>query len=137
MTEDNRPKVVVGALIMNKKKEILLVKSNKWNGLYYIPGGHVEEGERIKDALKREITEEVGLKIKILKFIGVQEGIFSPLYYKRKHFVFLDYFCQAVGSEKVKPDNREVEEFVWASPQKALRMKIDPYTRKSIKILLA
>ena len=136
MAEEKRPKVVVGALILNKKKEILLVKSSKWRGCFYIPGGHIEEGETIEEALRREIAEEVGLKIKIVKFLGLQESIFSPIYYRRKHFIFLDYLCQAVGNEKVKPDKREVEEFCWVKPQKALRLRIDPFTRKAIKIYL-
>ena len=133
MSEDSRPKVVVGALILNRKKEVLLVKSFKWKGCYYIPGGHIEEGERATDALKREVAEEVGLKIKVRKFLGFQEGIFSHFYYKYKHFIFLNYLAEVVGSEEVKPDGREVEEFIWAKPEEALRMKIDPFTRKTIK----
>ncbi|MDP3998924.1 MAG: NUDIX hydrolase [bacterium] len=134
--EENRPRIVVGGLILNKKKEILLIYSLKWGGRFFIPGGHVEEGETIENALKREIEEEVGLKIRITRFLNFQEGIFSPLYYKRKHFIFFDYLCEVSGSGKVKPDKREVEEFIWTPPEKALRMKIDPFTRKTIRALL-
>lgn len=135
--EENRPKVVVGALILNKKGEVFLAKASKWSGRFYIPGGHVEEGEEIEKALKREIFEEIGLKVKIKRFLGLQEGIFPPLYYKRRHFIFLDYLCEVSGSEKVKPDPREVEEFVWVKPENALHLKTDPYTKKAIKTYLA
>jgi len=136
MSDENRPRVVVGALILNKKKEVLLIKSFKWKGHFYIPGGHVEEGERMTQALKREIYEEVGLKVKISQFLGFQEGIFSPLYHKRRHFIFFDYLCQTIGSEKVTPDEIEAEEFLWVKPLEALAMKIDPFTRRAIKIYL-
>ena len=51
------PEPTVGALIINNKKEILLVKSHKWlNNKYSVPGGHVEIGESFEEAIIREDT---------------------------------------------------------------------------------
>ena len=50
------PEPTVGALIINNKKEILLVKSHKWlNNKYSVPGGHVEIGESFEEAIIREV----------------------------------------------------------------------------------
>lgn len=52
------PEPIVGALIFNNKDEIFLMKSHKWEGKYVIPGGHIELGETIEEALKREVKRK-------------------------------------------------------------------------------
>lgn len=44
---------------------------------YFLPGGHVEFGERVKKALAREIREELSASIKNLSFIGAVEHIYE------------------------------------------------------------
>jgi len=62
--------VSVGALILNDKDEIFLSKRSKncrnEKGCWEIPGGGVRFGERLKDAIRREMKEEYGIEIKIL-----------------------------------------------------------------------
>ena len=65
---------VVGPLIFNDENEILLIKSPKFNGKYIVPGGHIEIGETMEEALKREIKEETNLDIKDIEFFMIQEG---------------------------------------------------------------
>lgn len=54
----------VKALIINDKKEIIL---SCCENIYQFPGGHLEMGETLEDALKREIKEELGIELKSLK----------------------------------------------------------------------
>ena len=84
------PEATVGAIIFNKKNEILLVKSNKWNDSYVIPGGHIEYGEDMEHALKREIMEETKLKIYDIQLVGLQQCIHSKAFHEQKHFIFID-----------------------------------------------
>lgn len=62
--EKNRIKtnhrVAVRAIIVRDDKKILMLKSSL--GDYRVPGGGVEEGEKLEDSLKREVVEETGLK---------------------------------------------------------------------------
>ena len=106
------------------------MKSYKWPGLWVIPGGHVELGETLGQALKREVFEETGLKIFSPKFICFQEFIFGKTFSRKKHFIFFKYACKT-NSSKVKL-NSEAQEFAWFSIKQALKLKLEPSTRKAI-----
>lgn len=66
--------VLVRALIIYKGKILVCKKKNK--NYYLLPGGHVEFKESAFRALERELTEELGLKIKRCDFIGGSEHYF-------------------------------------------------------------
>ncbi len=88
--------VAVGAVVLNEDQEILLVKTffRGWE----IPGGQVENGENLIDALKREVREESGIEIRVDKLIGVYSNIkkSDPLGSKKNVTtkVILDFVCQ-------------------------------------------
>lgn len=71
-----KPSIVVSALV-EKDNRFLLVKEILESGQPYwiIPGGKVEFGENLIDAVKREIKEETNLDVEIKKFIDFQEAI--------------------------------------------------------------
>lgn len=121
------PEPTVGALIFNPHGKVFLMKSHKWKGSWVIPGGHIELGESMEDALRREIKEETDLDVHGVRFIGFQEFIFDKVFWKRKHFIFFDYSCRT-GSAKVRL-NCEGQEYAWV----ALKLPIDRYTRRAIK----
>jgi len=126
------PEPIAGTLIHNDRGEILLIFSPKWAVDYSIPGGHVELGETIEDAAKREAKEEVGLNVEFEKVLFVQEAIFPKEYHKKKHFIFLECLCKAKNSN-IELDNIEAKKFIWVKPEKTMRLNIDVYTRRLIK----
>ena len=128
MAKQQYPEPTCGALIFDEEGKILLMKSHKWRNKYVIPGGHVELGEKIETALKREIKEETNLNIYNVRFICFQEFIFAKIFWKKKHFIFFDFACKT-NSKKVKL-NPESQDFVWVSPKEALKLPIEPYTKK-------
>ena len=131
MQKQNFPIPCVGALIFNNENKILLVKSHKWHDKYVISGGKVHLGEKLIEALKREIKEETDLDIFEIWFIGFQEFIFDKAFWEKKHFLFFDYSCKT-NSDKVKLDE-EASEYIWVAPKEALNMNVEPYTKKTIK----
>lgn len=131
MSKQQFPEPTVGALIFNTEGKIFLMRSYKWRNKYVLPGGHVELGEKMEDALKREVKEETGLDIYDINFILFKEFIYYKLFWKKRHFIFFDYSCKT-KSKKVKL-NSEGQEYVWVSIQKALKLPIEPYTRKAIR----
>ena len=76
------PIPVVGAYVFNKQGKILLIKSKKYKDKYGGPGGHIEFGETIEQALKRELFEETGLLVSNPKLFDIKELINSKEYKK-------------------------------------------------------
>lgn len=105
------PEPAVSAVIFNPDDEVLLCRSRKWGDKYVIPGGHVELGESLEDALRREVKEETGLEVYDLKLISLKECIDSDSFHEKKHFIFIDYSCRTGSREVVLND--EAQEYVW------------------------
>ena len=129
------PEPTVGALIFDPAGRLFLMRSHKWAGKYVVPGGHVELGEMLEAALRREVAEETGLVIYDVTFIAVQEFIYDSAFWKRRHFLFFDYACRTDSIEVRLND--EAQEYVWVTVDEALRMPTEPYTEKAIRTYLA
>jgi len=134
MAEQNFPEPTVGAFIFNQAGELLLLKSHKWPGQYVVPGGHIELGERIEEAVIREVKEETGLEVYDLKFILFQEFIYDPSFWKPRHFIFFDYACRTESTEVQLND--EAEEHAWVPLNDALDLPLDTYTRLAVEKLV-
>lgn len=66
--------LIVRALIVRNKK--ILVCQTNGRDYFYLPGGHIEFSETMKQALERELREEIGAKVTETDFIGSIENIF-------------------------------------------------------------
>jgi nucleoside triphosphatase len=126
------PEPTVGALIVNKEGMILLAKSHKWFDKYTLPGGHIEVGETMKEAVAREVKEEVGLDVEVAEMLLIQEAIFVEEFWKRRHFIFFDFLCKS-RDQQVKLDGRELQEYVWEYPGAAFRLNLDTFTKKTLE----
>ncbi|MDD2871178.1 MAG: NUDIX hydrolase [Candidatus Gracilibacteria bacterium] len=116
---------VVRCFLQDNDK-ILLVKHNE-NTLWTLPGGHVEDGESIFDAIEREIKEEFNLKIKLtndnkyLNYSHIKEfskplSIYTISYNSPKHGVVtkLEYiFLAKVVSGELKVQEEEIYDYKW------------------------
>lgn len=134
MPEQKYPEPTVGALILNRNGELFLMRSHKWRDNYVMPGGHIELGERVEEALRREIKEETALDIYDVQFLGFQEFVYDEAFWKRRHFIFFDYVCRTDSVDVSLND--EAEEYVWVTPEAALGLPIEPYTRDAIETYL-
>lgn len=128
--------LVVGVIVENGKGELLLAKSPKWKNKWSMPGGHVEPGEKIFDALVREGKEETGLKLKPIGLVCWGELISSTEYDRKAHIVYLDFYCKVIGG-KLKLDSRELTEWKWLKPKEALKQDLAKDFDKTIKEYMA
>lgn len=98
--------------ILSEKGKILLLKRAiyPFRGYWELPGGHVERGEKVEKALKREMKEELGLPVKIKKLLGVYS---HPKRDPRYHAVSIVYFIKK-DKEKIRI-SEEASEFKFFS----------------------
>ena len=123
-----QPISTVGALIFDSENRVLMIRTQKWSNLWGIPGGKIKLGEPSIDALRREIKEETSLDVDRVKFVMAQDCVYSKEFYRKAHFVLLNYTCHVRGNSAVKL-NEEAQEFRWLSPQKALELELNQPTR--------
>jgi nucleoside triphosphatase len=131
MPEQQYPESTVGALIFNREGKAFLMRSHKWRGGWVLPGGHVELGERMEDALRREVKEETNLDIRDIEFVCFQEFIYDDRFWKPSHFIFFDYACRT-DSTDVKL-NDEAQEYVWVTLEEAASLAAEHYTAVVIR----
>ena len=132
MKEYNYPEATVGAIIINPEDKVFLMKTHKWNDQYAIPGGHIEFGETMEDAIKREVKEETNLDIFDIEFFEAIDCIFSEEFHTpNRHFIFLDFIAKTKSSEVIL--NEEAQEYIWASEQELKDLPIFEPTREIIE----
>ena len=94
--------VGVGAVIWNGDGQVLLIRRTKAPraGQWSLPGGKVEQGESLEQALRREVREETGLEVEILGLAGVAEIMGDAAVGSGwRHYVLIDYGVRAVSGE--------------------------------------
>jgi len=95
----SRPFLGVGALIF-EDGNILLVERGKepLKGYWSIPGGIVETGEKLEEAVRREVTEETGLEVHPYLMFEIYERVIPDAAGKPEyHYVLLDYLCRRIA----------------------------------------
>ena len=99
--KNNNFEICARAIIQNNGK--ILVCYEKGKGYYFTPGGHIEFGESAKQALSRELKEELNISIKKYSFIGAVENVFIQ---NGKHHHELDLVFN-VEAENVSDKSEE------------------------------
>lgn len=107
----NYPEATVGAVIFNPDNKILICKSHKWDDKYIIPGGHIELGEKMETALRREVKEETNLDVFDIELISITESVYDENFHEEKHFIFIDFLCRTDSDNVIL--NEEAEEYEW------------------------
>lgn len=118
--------VSVAGLVTNHKNEVLLVKNPRRG--WEFPGGMVEPGETLQEALIREIFEESGIHVAITGFIGVYKNIESDI-------VNLDFCCKYESGIPTTSD--ESLEVGWFQMDKVIDMMENPLYEVRIKNMIS
>jgi ADP-ribose pyrophosphatase YjhB (NUDIX family) len=114
----------VGALIL-RKDSILLVERGRQplKGFWSLPGGVLELGEQLGDAIVREVKEETGLDVQPVSVVEIFERIMRDKEGKPEyHYVLVDYMCKVTGGELAAGDDSSKVEWVKRKDLAALKL---------------
>lgn len=94
-----RPLLGVGAVIFQDDTVLLIERGQEpLKGWWTLPGGLVETGERLDQALRREVLEETGLIVEPLTVAAIFERIIPDASGRTEfHYVIIDYLCRPAG----------------------------------------
>ena len=119
-----RPIPGVGALIIDHDRILLVERGREpLKGYWSLPGGAVETGERLEEALRREVREETGLEIAIIHMIEVFERIMPGVNGATEyHYILIDYICRPTGGKLCASDDASRAE--WFTEDEVADLKI-------------
>jgi ADP-ribose pyrophosphatase YjhB (NUDIX family) len=112
---------------------VLLVRRGRepLKGHWSLPGGLVELGEKLLDAVVREVKEETGLAVEPIELIEVLDRIHQEGERVRYHYVIADYLCRVTGGAlKAASDADEVR---WVERTQWKAMGLDPIAMRVIE----
>ena len=132
----NKPLVGVGILIQQGDKYLLIKRAAEPDmGLWSIPGGMVELGEKVADAAVREAFEETGLNIKVIGILDVIDKIILDDDRIKFHFIIVDFIAEyRSGKLKASSDALDTR---WVSFEESKNYELSPtliYLLKKIGI---
>jgi 8-oxo-dGTP diphosphatase len=132
VTLEGRPSVGVGAVIVHGGRVVLIRRGKEpLKGRWVVPGGTVEWGESLEDALVREVQEETGLTVRPRVLLMVFDRIERWPEGVRYHYVILDYLCEWTAGELSA--GSDAAEAAWASPDELARYDLP---QKALEVVL-
>ena len=120
------PLVGVGVLIRDIDRYLLIKRAaDPDKGLWSIPGGIVEIGEKAEDAARREVKEETNLDVDVIEVLDVINKIVMDEESRVKfHFVIIDYLAEfKEGALKASSDALDAR---WVSSEEFLLYELSP-----------
>ncbi len=123
----------MGALIIRRGRVLLVERGREpLVGYWSLPGGVVEIGETLEAALRREVREETGLEVKILRLFEVFERVMPDRQGRSEyHYVLLDYLCRPAGGALFAGD--DVSRAEWVREKDLNRYRITDGTEAVIR----
>ena len=121
---------VVYALILDDTEKSVLMVKNKGGG-WSLPGGAVEKGETLEQAVIRECKEETNLTIEVEGIVAVNEAFFEN---RGHHSLFMTYKAKVVEGVIQILYKTEIEEVKWIDIENANQLM--PYHTDGVESLL-
>lgn len=123
-------RIAFKAVIANKSYQVLLIREASTYeegtniGRYHLPGGRLDPGERWEDGLRREVREETGLEIAIVKplYVGEWHPVIRGI---QNQIIALFLVCEAKNTDITLSE--EHDHFVWVSKEESSKYDVmDP-----------
>jgi len=117
------PVVGVGAIVFQDGKVLLVRRGREpLKGEWSLPGGRLELGEHLEAAVIREVREETGLIVQVVRHAETLDRIFLEEERVRYHYVLVDFLCEVKGGELLCGD--DAADVAWFPLDAVLRGEI-------------
>ena len=128
-----RPVVGVGGVIVRGRRALIIKRAHEpRRGEWSIPGGTVEVGERLTDAVRRELREETGLEVRVGRVLEMFDRIHHDADGRvRYHFVIVDYLCEAPEGDAVA--GTDAEAIAWVTADELDAYGVNPHAAAVIR----
>ena len=128
-----RPVVAVGGVVVSDARVLLVRRAQPpLEGRWSIPGGILELGETIAQAIERELMEEAGVQVSPLELIEIYEKVLRlPNQPPQYHFVILDYLCE-LKDGNAQPGS-DVTEVAWSAEEELDRFNLTTEAKRIVK----
>ena len=123
------PTIAASAVVINDGKILMIKRAREPNkGKWSIPGGRIELGESIHEAVKREVSEECNIEIEILRLLEVSDNIIRDEERRvRYHYVLIDVLARyKTGEVNAQSD---AEDYRWVTVEELSEMDMSPQLR--------
>ena len=129
------PLVGVGGVVVHDNRVLLVERGHEpMKGRWTIPGGLIDVGESLREAVIREVKEETGLDVEPVELIDLLDRIHREDGRVRYHYVIADYLCRVAGGTLGAASDaaavRWVERAEWNSHS---ALALDPITTRVIE----
>ena len=127
-----RPLVGVGGVVLDGEKVLLVRRARApLLGEWSLPGGLVEVGEQLAEAVRREIAEETGLNVRVEGIVKVLDRITRDVKKRvRFHYVLVDFLCRVEGGNLHA--SSDVSEARWVPRRELADYHLRPATLRVI-----
>ncbi len=124
----DRPLVGVGAIIIERDRVVLVKRGHApLLGEWSIPGGVLEVGETLREAVVREAKEETGLVVTPGELLGVYDRLIRDGEGRaRYHYVLIDFLCRQVSGGLLAAD--DAADVQWFTQEELKGVSLAPET---------
>jgi ADP-ribose pyrophosphatase YjhB (NUDIX family) len=117
------------AIIENGK--VLMVRAGRGltKGIWNLPGGFIGYGEHPAESAQREVQEELGIRVKLVRLLGTYSEVFTHSGGYMLSFVYL-------GKRRpgpIRPHPEEIESYCWMPVKTAARVTPNPFARAGLR----
>lgn len=129
------PLVGVGGVVVHESRVLLVQRGTEpLKGRWTIPGGLVDVGESLREAVIREVKEETGLDVEPVELIELLDRIHREDERVRYHYVIADYLCRMTGGTLGAASDADAARWVERSEWNSHSiLAIDPITTRVIE----
>lgn len=134
-------RIIAVGLVWNARNQLLFCRMHPDRGVFPgqwgFPGGGIEPGEQMREALRRELREEIGIEVDQIRPAFFKDGLYSKTFCDGHsapvYMIFLLFHCRTRSEELVL--NEELVQYRWVDEAEAHDLELNRETEDTLERL--